>query len=144
MKPLFLISTTLVLTSCSTSLKFVEKDLAPTMYKGYWAMTPVEDIHRVIKFYPTGMVKIYDYECMQDSYRLNTTETVYLHKEKPNTFTLLDEKKKPFAHFIISQANAHQFKAKEQFIDRKIDPHIWHLSYTNSIGAKPICSPNFY
>lgn len=144
MKVFFLIFIPLILTGCGTLPKFVEKDLVPTMYKGYWAMAPIENIHRVVKFYPTGMVKIYDYECEQDSYHLSATETVYLSKEKPNSFTLLDDKKKPFAHFVISRANAHQFNAKEQFIDTQTDPRIWYLSYTNNIGAKPICTPNLY
>lgn len=102
-------------------------------------MTPIDDVHRVIKFHRTGTVKIYDYDCEQESYRLNGTETAYLSKEKKNVFTLLDEKKKPFARFEITRVNATTLQAKEQFLDKKIAPNTLYLSYTNYIGAKPIC-----
>lgn len=102
-------------------------------------MSPINDIYRVIKFHPTGIVKIYDYDCEQENYRLNSTETAYLSKEKQNVFTLLDEKKTPFARFEITRVNSTTLQAKEQFLDKKIDPNTLYLSYTNYIGAKPLC-----
>lgn len=100
-------------------------------------MHPINEQYRVLKFHPNGMVKIYDYDCNQygDDYRLNEIETIYLRKIKENYFTLLDEKKKPFAKFEILSLNAKNMRAKQSFDSER--PLI--LNYTNIKGAKPLC-----
>ncbi|AGH38511.1 hypothetical protein F542_9700 [Bibersteinia trehalosi USDA-ARS-USMARC-188] len=127
----------LILTACSSTSSFNAKDLKAEIYQGYWAMQPVENQYRVLKFHPNGLVKIYDYSCnFQDgSYSLNETETVYLSPIKENLFTLLDAEKKPFAKYEILQLNAQRFQAKQSF--EQAHPLI--LTYTNLKGAKPLC-----
>ena len=126
-----------ILTACSSTSSFKQSDLKPEIYQGYWAMQPVNDQYRVVKFETGGAVKIYDYTCdFQDhSYRLNETETVYLSRIKENTFNLLDSKKKAFAKFEILQLNAQKMQAKQSFDKER--PLI--LNYTRLQGAKPLC-----
>lgn len=106
-------------------------------------MSPINELYRVVKFHHSGVVQVYDYSCDSEGYHLNETETLYLSKQKENVFSLLDAKKKPFARFEITRTSPQQFQAKEQFLDPKIEPRLLNLSYTNQVGAKPLC-PMFY
>lgn len=129
-----------LLIGCSSSEKTTSKNtlgLKPELYQGYWAMHPVNEQYRVLKFHQNGMVKIYDYDCNQygDSYRLNEVETVYLRKSAGKTFSLLDNQKKPFAQFEILTLNAKTMRAKQSFDSDKP----LFLNYTNIKGAKPLC-----
>ncbi|MGX2951269.1 hypothetical protein ACWIUA_10260 [Ursidibacter sp. B-7004-1] len=137
LKAIFL---TALITACSSD-SFSEKDLTSLVYQGYWAMTPVGDIHRVLKFHPNGTVKIYEYSCdaQYQSYKLEETHTHYLRKTKDNIFTVLDDKQKPFAQFTLRNVNSQQLQATQYFLDPKIEPRRYQLSYTHQIGAKPIC-----
>ncbi|MGQ8820686.1 hypothetical protein [Bibersteinia trehalosi] len=126
----------LILTACSSTSSFNAKDLKAEIYQGYWAMQPVENQYRVLKFHPSGLVKIYDYSCHTDgSYSLNETETVHLSPIRENLFTLLDAEKKPFAKYEILQLNAQRFQAKQSFEQARS----LILTYTNLKGAKPLC-----
>lgn len=100
-------------------------------------MHPINGQYRVLKFHQNGMVKIYDYGCNPygGNYRLNEVETVYLRKIKENFFTLLDDKKNPFAKFEILSLNAKTMRARQSFDAER--PLI--LNYTNITGAKPLC-----
>ncbi|RRN04888.1 hypothetical protein V5G99_08735 [Bibersteinia trehalosi] len=127
-----------ILTACSSNSgsSFNAKDLKSEIYQGYWAMQPVESQYRVLKFHPSGLVKIYDYSCHTDgSYSLNETETVHLSPIRENLFTLLDAEKKPFAKYEILQLNAQRFQAKQSFEQARS----LILTYTNLKGAKPLC-----
>ncbi|MGQ0285638.1 hypothetical protein ACT2CV_00310 [Pasteurellaceae bacterium 22721_9_1] len=141
MKKSLVFCTALFLAACGGSHKFSESDLNSKVYKGYWAMQPVDDAYRVIQFQRNGSVKIYDYSC-EDSehYRLNSTETVHLSKIGNNAFTLLDNQKKPFAQFKITQLNGSSLQATQTFLDKKIEPHSVNLTYINMVGAKPLCN----
>lgn len=128
----------LILTACSSdNTTFNQDDLKPEIYNGYWAMSPVNDQYRVVKFQQNGSVKIYDYTCdnYNQTYTLNQTETVYLRKIKQNHFTLLDNNKKPFAKFEILRLTSHNLNAKQYFDNER--PLV--LNYTHIIGAKPMC-----
>ncbi|WP_324681915.1 hypothetical protein [Bibersteinia trehalosi] len=126
----------LILTACSSTSSFNAKNLKAEIYQGYWAMQPVENQYRVLKFHPSGLVKIYDYSCHTDgSYSLNETETVHLSPIRENLFTLLDAEKKPFAKYEILQLNAQRFQAKQSFEQARS----LILTYTNLKGAKPLC-----
>lgn len=100
-------------------------------------MSPINEQYRVVKFHPNGTIKIYDYTCdnLNQSYQLNQTETVYLRKLKTNYFTLLDNRKKPFAKFEILRLTTRHLQAKQYF--DKEQP--LHLNYINIKGAKPLC-----
>ncbi|MDH2998468.1 hypothetical protein A1D22_10695 [Pasteurellaceae bacterium LFhippo2] len=140
-KRLFAIGfTTTLLAACgSNSNNFTQTDLKTELYNGYWAMIPIDDIHRVIKFQPNGSVKIYDYTCNSRDgydYTLNETETVYLSKIKDNQFTLSDSKHKAFARFEIVNANKQVLQARQRFDDTG---KTLNLNYRNIVGAKPIC-----
>ncbi|OAQ14981.1 hypothetical protein F480_11055 [Bibersteinia trehalosi Y31] len=125
-----------ILTACSSSSSFKANDLKSEIYNGYWAMYPVENQYRVLKFQQNGSVRIYDYSCHNDgTYSLNETETVYLSPIRENQFTLLDAQKKPFAKYEFLQLNAQRFQAKQSFDKER--PLI--LTYTNLKGAKPLC-----
>lgn len=129
-----------LLTACSTPA-FRQTDLKPELYQGYWAMNPVGDIYRVLKFNPNGSVKVYDYQCEGlANYRLNSTEIYYLNKIKPNIFKLLDNQRHTFATFEIVRVNRQQLHAKQQFLDKKVEPNHYQLRYQNQIGAKPLCN----
>lgn len=129
----------LILTACSSNrtATFNSNSLKSEIYQGYWAMQPVENQYRVLKFQTNGSVKIYDYSCNfhDGSYSLNATETVYLRPIKNNLFTLLDEQKKPFANYEILQLNTQKLQTKQIF--EKERPLI--LNYVNLKGAKPLC-----
>lgn len=140
MKRLYYILASLGLVACGSSFYFSQSDLNSLLYNGYWAMTPIDDIHRVIKFQPTGAVQIYDYQCEDNHYRLNEIQTYYLSKIKPNLFTIFDQQKKPFARFEIMQVSPKQFQAKQQFMDNQIEKQNLHLNYTHTIEAKPNCN----
>lgn len=128
------------LCACS-SQQFSQSDLKPELYQGYWAMNPVGDLYRVLKFAPNGNVKIYDYQCEgSQSYHLNETETYSLAKIAPNKFKLLDNKQKAFATFEILRSNRQQFHAKQIFLDKSVEPNSYQLRYQNQIGAKPLCN----
>ncbi|AUI65640.1 MULTISPECIES: hypothetical protein [Glaesserella] len=128
----------LLLTACSSG-NFSQSDLNNDIYNGYWAMTPVDDIHRVVKFETTGEVKIYDYTCdyQYQSYKLNGTERYYLTTIGSNTFNVLDENKKAFSKFEITQLTKTHLKAKQYFNDKSLGS--LNLNYFNIKGAKPIC-----
>lgn len=127
----------LFLTACSTSTHFNNNDLAPEIYQGYWAMKPINDLYRVVKFQPNGVVKIYDYHCngQDGSYRLNETETMYLRKLRGKQFTLLDSNKKPLARFDILSLTPRSLQARQTFEQEAP----LFLQYLNQKGAKPLC-----
>ena len=133
---------TLFITACSTKVQFSESDLKSEIYKGYWAMYPVDNIYRVVKFHPNGIVKIYDYTCnnQYESYTLNETLTHYLSKVSANRFSVLDDKKKAFATLEITRVDSNNLWLKQFFTDKKIEPRQLNLHYQNQIGAKPFCS----
>ncbi|VTU06597.1 Uncharacterised protein [Actinobacillus indolicus] len=137
-KIFFTAMSAVLLTACSSGT-FSQSDLNSDIYQGYWAMNPVDDIHRVVKFEPTGEVKIYDYTCdnQYQSYKLNSTETYVLTKLSPNRFNVLDENKKAFSIFEITKLTKTTLQAKQQFNDKSIAP--LNLNYFNIQGAKPIC-----
>ena len=128
----------LLLTACGSQHNFSQSDLPAELYQGYWAMHPIDDVHRVVRFNPTSAVTIYDYTCngRSDDYRLNETETVYLSVLAKNSFSLLDNKKQPFARFDIVKANAQYLQAKQRFNEG--GPTL-NLHYRHLIGSKPIC-----
>lgn len=129
-----------LLTACSNK-RFSQTDLKPELYQGYWAMKPIGDLYRVLKFASNGSVKVYDYQCdSQKSYRLNDTETYYLSKTAPNQFKLLDNKYKAFATFDIVWLNSQQFHAKQRFLDKSVEPNSYQLRYQHQIDAKPLCN----
>ncbi|OOH89223.1 hypothetical protein BMT54_07025 [Pasteurellaceae bacterium 15-036681] len=132
-------ASTLLAACGSNSNNFTQTDLKAELYNGYWAMEPVDDIHRVIKFQPNGAVTIYDYTCNSRNgydYTLNETETVYLSKIKDNQFTIADNKKKSFARLDIVNANRQVLQARQRFIDTGTTLNLY---YRNMVGARPIC-----
>lgn len=128
----------LILTACSSdNTSFSRNDLNSDIYQGYWAMSPINEQYRVVKFLPNGTVKVYDYTCdhQHQSYTLNQTETIYLHKLKENYFSLLDSNGKPFAQFEILRLTAKQLYAKQYFDQEQP----LFLNYINRQGATPNC-----
>ncbi|MBF0784384.1 hypothetical protein E4T80_02695 [Muribacter muris] len=129
-----------LLTACG-SPQFRQVDLNPEFYQGYWAMNPIGELYRVLKFHPNGSVKVYDYQCEGSaSYRLNETETYHLRKIKPNIFNLLDNQHNAFATFEIVRVNPQQLHAKQQFLDKSVEPNSYQLRYRHQVGAKPMCN----
>lgn len=128
----------LILTACSSdSTTFNHNDLNAEIYNGYWAMSPLDEQYRVVKFLQNGSAKIYDYSCdnLNHTYTLNQTETIYLRKIKANYFMLLDSHRKPFAKFEILRLTAQHLRAKQHFDNEQ--PLM--LNYINLKGAKPLC-----
>lgn len=137
MKKITLFFATAALFGCGGS--FSANDLNATLYQGYWAMSPVGDLHRVLKFHPDGVVKIYEYQCEGAHYRLTDTHTHYLRTAGRNQFTVLDDKRHAFAKFEIQHLAKAKLSASQTFLDKSIQPNRYPLTYHHQIGAKPLC-----
>ncbi|QGM80862.1 hypothetical protein [Otariodibacter oris] len=135
MKPILLILIPLVIASCSQS-----SNLSSNLYDGYWAMSPVDNLYRSVKFNKNGTVDIYDYNCNESdkSYTLNAIENYSLTKINNTNFYLSEDNQSPFAKFSISSLTSNTLRAKQIFINDEIIPSI-NLKYTRSATAKPIC-----
>ncbi|MCK3656939.1 hypothetical protein A4G19_14850 [Pasteurellaceae bacterium Macca] len=129
---------TAILTACSSTPK---GNLPSQLYQGYWAMYPFNGQHRVLKFQPNGVVKIYDYTCnyKDGSYRLYDTDTVYLRKLGNKRFKLFDRYKKPFSQFEIMRLNSQFLDAKQVFNEPKQEKGSLNLRYFATKIMRPIC-----